>query len=99
MSEAVKEILELKEDCDYKRISVDEILVLREYIEELEEYIDDDIEIRKGLIDRINRQQERIDKAIEYIKQESWFCYKDNEEVIGTTPINKLLEILGDKNE
>ena len=53
MSEAVKEILELKEDCDYKRISVDEILVLKDYIQELEKYSDDDMEI-------MNKQDELI---------------------------------------
>ena len=36
----------------------------------------------------------RIDKAVDYIKQESWFCYKDNEEVIDRTPVEKLLNIL-----
>lgn len=40
-----------------------------------------------------------IKEAINYIKEESWFCYKDNEEVIDRTPINKLLEILGDNDE
>ena len=64
MSEAVKEILELKEDCDYKRISVDEILVLRDYITNLQEEnkeahdFDETMkDIKENLIARIQRQE------------------------------------------
>ena len=48
MNNEIKEILEFKEDADYKKISCDEIKVLRDYITNL---------------------QQRIEKAIEYIKE------------------------------
>ena len=40
-----------------------------------------------------------IKEAINYIKKESWFCYKDDEKVIDRTPVERLLEILGDNDE
>ena len=45
--------------------------------------------------------QERIDKAIEYIENESYFMYKDNERVLDRVGIEKLLDILkgSDSNE
>ena len=76
MSEAVKEILELKEDCDYKRISFDEILLLRDYITNLQEEnehikvnnketldsFDETMkDIKDNLIARIQRQECEID--------------------------------------
>lgn len=40
----------------------------------------------------------KIEKAVEYIKNESWYCYKDDEEIIDRLAILKLLKILGDDN-
>lgn len=48
---------------------------------------------------QLQQKENIIKEAINYIKEESWFCYKDNEEVIDRTPVNKLLEILGDNDE
>ena len=46
----------------------------------------------------IAKQKERINRAIKYIEKESYFYYKDNEEVIDRTPVEHLLDILrGDK--
>ena len=42
--------------------------------------------------------QDRISKAIEYIKENAWYDYRDNEEVI-TISKEKLLEILGSDKE
>lgn len=58
-------ILNISSKLDKQEIWYWEGLVhkLREY----EQFVDSDMEIKKGLIDRINRQQARIDKAIEYL--------------------------------
>ena len=37
MNDKIKEILDFKEDADYKRLSVDEITALRDYITNLEQ--------------------------------------------------------------
>ena len=37
MNNEIKEILDFKEDADYKRLSVDEITILRDYITKLQE--------------------------------------------------------------
>lgn len=48
----------------------------------------------------LNNKQAIINKALNYIKNESWFCYKDNEEVIDRTPVEELIKILkGDNND
>lgn len=44
MNNEIKEILEFKEDADYKRLSVGEIIVLRDYITNLQDRIDKTIE-------------------------------------------------------
>ena len=36
-------------------------------------------------------------KAIEYIKENAWYMYKDEEEIIDRVGAKELLEILGDK--
>ena len=44
--------------------------------------------------------QEKIDSAIKYIKENSWYCYKDNEENLDRIGIEHILELLGeDENE
>ncbi|MBR4486278.1 hypothetical protein IKS57_02795 [bacterium] len=40
-----------------------------------------------------------IGKAIKIIKEESWYCGKDEEWVIDRTPVEKLLDILGDEED
>lgn len=39
MNNKIKEILDFKEDADYKRLSVDEIIILRDYIRNLQEKV------------------------------------------------------------
>ena len=65
--------------------------------EELKEELGDEFEdfLYKANIELLTK----IDNAIEYIKKESWFCYKDNKEVLDRTPVEKLLNILGDNKE
>ena len=72
MNNEIKEILDFKEDADYKRLSVDEITILRDYITNLQEEnehikvnnketldsFDETMkDIKEGLIARINRQE------------------------------------------
>lgn len=55
------------------------------------------LETVKTLAELLNENkelQERIDKAIDYIKNNSWYCYKDNEEELARLEIEKLLKIL-----
>ena len=71
----IKEILKIETDCDYKKISVDEIAILENYItnlqeenEKLEDVIKKDRQFYNNrLLDYIEYKR-RIDKAIEYIK-------------------------------
>lgn len=66
-------------------------------------YSDSDIEIKKRLIDRINRQQERIDKAIEQINKDREKCDygKDGlmKQAFYCNKTNKLLEILKESDK
>lgn len=112
MSDEIKEILDFKENADYKRLSVDEITILKDYItklqeenKKLKEIIKDNIILVK---DENGNYQEcsinpldyksRCEKAIEYIKQ-----YTDKLKTIRVPKIdfnyNNLLNILtgGDK--
>ncbi|MBR2652303.1 MAG: hypothetical protein IKE91_06180 [Clostridia bacterium] len=59
----------------------------------------DSLEEIERLTKELELERQIKKEAINYIKEESWFCYKDNEEVIDRTPIEKLLEILGDNDE
>lgn len=47
----------------------------------------------EGLVYSYRTLQDRISKAITYIKENAWYDYRDNEEVI-TIPKEKLLDIL-----
>ena len=48
----------------------------------------------RELLLELRHKQDVIDKAIEYINNESWFCYKDNEEAIARVTVESLLKIL-----
>ena len=64
MHKAVKEILSIKEDCDYKIISVDEITILRDYITNLQEE-------NKKLQFAVNDTKENADEIICELKEEN----------------------------
>ena len=84
MKNKIKEILSFKENADYKKLSIDEIVILENYIinlqeenERLKEIINDDMTTYlKGLEDGKDKMKEcydsvyksRNEKAIEYIK-------------------------------
>lgn len=54
----------------------------------------------KLIADYIIELQNKIDKTIKYIKENSWYCYKDNEENLDRIGIEHILELLGeDENE
>lgn len=57
------------------------------------------VDEEQELIEEIERLHSIIKEVINYIKEESWFCYKDNEEVIDRTSVEKLLEILDKENK
>ena len=66
--EIIKEILDFKEDADYKRLSVDEIVILEDYITNLQEKYEEADNDRHKLF-------EQKEKAIEYI--ELWHYRND----------------------
>lgn len=53
----IKEILDYKENADYKKISCDEIAILKNYIADLEQ--------------ENEKLKSRIEKAVEYLKEHS----------------------------
>lgn len=84
MNNEIKEILDFKEDADYKRLSVDEITILRDYItnlqEENEELNDDNIWWNnrfKAVQRNYKDYKSRCEKAIEYIEN-NFISYEDS---------------------
>lgn len=78
MNNEIKEILDFKENADYKKLSCDEIAILRDYITNLQQENDDlKGRLENAVADCNLRLQEfkdyksRIDKAVEYIKQQT----------------------------
>ena len=71
MNEKIDEILDFKEDADYKRLSVDEITILRDYITNLQEELEAYKKERKNILDKSKRlnYKSRIDKTIEFIEE------------------------------
>ena len=83
MNDEIKEILEFKENADYKKLSCDEIKVLRDYITNLQQ---ENEKLKRKLttkklfkkykvekdvnfeLRKIFELQRRIEKAVEYIK-------------------------------
>ncbi len=57
--------------------------------------------IRVWSLERKNNElQQRIEKAVEYIKENAWYMNKDDEEILDRVGIEGLLDILnGDNNE
>lgn len=73
MNDVIKEILDFKENADYKRLSGDEIAILRDYITDLQEenkYLD---ELRNANYLSWQDSLFRIEKAVEYINNGSYF--------------------------
>lgn len=62
MKDEIKEILEFKEDADYKRLSVDAIVTLEDYITDLQEE-------NKMYAQLKEEYEDIIDKAIEFIEE------------------------------
>ena len=67
MNDEIKEILDFKENGDYKRISCDEIAILRDYITNLQHTED----LYNQCLKDYDELQARIEKAIEYLKEHS----------------------------
>ena len=91
MKDEIKEILDFKEDADFKRLSVDEITDLKNYITNLQERNNNLKEDFKRHIDRINELTERNEKARNYIMLN---YYEDLYDDSLTAFEDKLLNIL-----
>ena len=86
----IKEILEFKENADYKRLSCDEIKVLRDYITNLQEELEEEKRINQEDLKYIDELNERIDKAVEYIQTNEgysqlsgiWEFYDDTDDLL-----------------
>ena len=53
----------------------------------------------KYLCEKNTELEERIDKALQCIDENAYFCYKDDEEVIDRVPTQKLKDILKGSDE
>ena len=95
MNNEIKEILDFKENADYKRLSCDEIAILIDYITKLQQE-DERLKTKTKeqnllLIDYQDMEQKledyksRIEKAVEYInkKWEEHTYYERNENHLG----------------
>jgi len=98
MNNEIKEILDFKEDADYKRLSVDEITMLRDYITNLQEELQAYKQERENILDKSKRlnYKLRIDKAIECI---NYYAIENSDyEKIYNIEEETLLNILGGKD-
>ena len=62
MNNEIMKILEIKEDCDYKRLSIDEIKCLEDYITNLQEELEEEKRIEEKSLETINNLQEEIER-------------------------------------
>lgn len=114
MNNEIKEILDFKENADYKKLSCDEIKVLRDYITNLQQEnekwwaIIKDYEMDlHDLWFKNNELEKRIEKAVEYIncnKQKTIGAYGDNEDddfeiCLWEEDIDNLLNILNGRSD
>jgi hypothetical protein len=91
MKDEIKEILEFKENADYKRLSCDEIAISKDYITNLQQE-NEELKVENEKLTQLwLSSQEKRRKAIKYLKQP----YRDNFDCSKS----KLMEILGDDNE
>jgi regulator of replication initiation timing len=91
MNKEVKEILEFKENADYKKLSVDEIAILKDCITNLQQE-NEELKVENEKLTQLwLSSQEKRRKAIKYLKQP----YRDNFDYSKS----KLMEILGDDND
>ena len=100
MNNEIKKILKIEVDCDYKKLSVDEISILEDYITNLQEEnkrlieLDENYPIEEQLEEALkyeNIYKSRIEKVVEYIKQN---CILSDEwkdlDVCNFVPIGKI---------
>jgi hypothetical protein len=91
MKVEIKEILEFKENADYKRLSCDEIAISKDYITNLQQE-NEELKVENEKLTQLwLSSQEKRRKAIKYLKQP----YRDNFDYSKS----KLMEILGDDND
>ena len=85
MKEEIKEILDITETADYKRLSVDEIIVLKDYIINLQK------ENRQTKLSK-ELYKLRNEKAIEKLKTLMPICIMPNNMLIQGTEKAKIIE-------
>lgn len=96
MNNELKEILDFKENADYKKLSCDEIAILKDYITNLQHTED----LYNQLLKDYDELQERIDKAVEYIENGEYYIYKKTKYMDYIIANKEFLNILnGESNE
>lgn len=102
MNDEIKEILEFKENADYKRLSCDEIAILRDYITNLQQEnkeLNDSNQWWNNRFNAVQRDYEdyksRIEKAVEYMN--NTFNIRDVKDMFEI--INKLEDILNGRSD
>ena len=84
MKDEIKEILEITETADYKRLSVDEIIIIKDYI----------INLQKE-----NRQTKLLKELYKLRNEKATELVKQNLMGIGYVEVSNLLDILQGSDE
>ena len=108
MKDEIKEILDFKENADYKRLSIDEIIVIKDCITNLQTKFDMEKKINDNnseaylkLLHSEEMYKQRIDKAIEIYKNRNTCKYKKERFMEDKSTSDLMYEELlgGDDNE
>jgi phage shock protein A len=78
MKDEIKEILEFKENADYKKLSVDEIKILEDYITNLQEDLDYQ---RQAEID-YNKKHTKLMRKYKKLQQENERLKNDKKKIL-----------------
>ena len=104
MNNEIKEILEIQEDVDYKRLSIEDIMLLKDYITNLQEennILRQNAEHNDKVVDKARWNEMlykgRNERAIEYVKNHSIIF--DDVSIFDRAEPNELLQILGISKE
>ena len=86
MNKRIKKILAVADDCDYKKLSIEDLLHIKEYINNLEDG-------NKSLLEHIDYMQENNNKLIDIV------LYKQKELEICVDEIERLNNIIKEVRE
>lgn len=98
MKDEIKEILSFKINADYKKLSIDEIVILENYITNLQEENENLKKDIKFYEYSFNKFKERFEKGTEYIKSTK-YCGTKIDKISLEEYLNKLLNILNGGDE